>query len=124
LFPALTEASGFGHLPASYISEAIRHWADAIPELHGEGAGPDGSRLPFNRSLIFPYAFRHSYAQRHADAGTPIDVLKDLMDHRSASTTQGYYKNSQELHQPGEKPQVSRSQDRRNDVPLVLMRAL
>jgi integrase len=92
LFPALTEASGFDHLAASYISEAIRHWADAIPELHGAGAGPDGSRLPFNRSLTFPYAFRHSYAQRHADAGTPIDVLKDLMDHASASTTQGYYK--------------------------------
>jgi integrase len=92
LFPALTEASGFDHLAASYISEAIRHWADAIPELHGDGTGPDGSRLPFNRSLIFPCAFRHSYAQRHADAGTPIDVLKDLMDHASASTTQGYYK--------------------------------
>lgn len=92
LFPALTEASGFGHLPASYISEAIRRWADAIPQLHGDGIDADGSRLPFNRSLIFPYAFRHSYAQRHADAGTPIDVLKDLMDHASAVTTQGYYK--------------------------------
>jgi integrase len=92
LFPALTETSGFDHLAASYISEAIRHWADAIPELHGEGAGRDGSHLPFNRSPIFPYAFRHPYAQRHADAGTPVDVLKDLMDHRSVSTTQGYYK--------------------------------
>jgi hypothetical protein len=36
-------------------------------------------------------AFRHSYAQRHADAGTPVDVLKELMDHRSISTTMGYY---------------------------------
>ncbi len=92
LFPALTEASGFGHLPASYISEAIRRWADAIPELYGDGVDADGSRLPFNRSPTFPYAFRHSYAQRHADAGTPFDVLKDLMDHTSAVTTQGYYK--------------------------------
>jgi hypothetical protein len=55
-------------------------------------AGPDGRPLPFDRSLIFPYAFRHSYAQRHAHAGIAIDVLKELMDHRDASTTAGYYK--------------------------------
>jgi hypothetical protein len=40
--------------------------------------------------LIYPYAFRHSYAQRHADAGAPVDVLKDLMGHKSAQTTMGY----------------------------------
>jgi hypothetical protein len=31
------------------------------------------------------------YAQRHADAGTPVDVLRELMGHRSTATTQGYY---------------------------------
>ncbi|MDV6271687.1 tyrosine-type recombinase/integrase [Rhodococcus globerulus] len=41
--------------------------------------------------LVYPYAFRHSYAQRHADNGTPIDVLRDLMDHRNIQTTAGYY---------------------------------
>jgi hypothetical protein len=40
---------------------------------------------------VFLYAYRHSFAQRHADAGTPVDVLRDLMGHRSMSTTQGYY---------------------------------
>ena len=34
------------------------------------------------------------------------------------------YQNSRELHRPGEKLQVSSSQDRRNDVPLVLMPAM
>jgi hypothetical protein len=34
----------------------------------------------------------HSYAQRHADAGVPIDVLRELMDHLNAMTTQGYYR--------------------------------
>jgi len=34
---------------------------------------------------------RHSYAQRHADNGTPVDVLRQLMDHRSIQTTGGYY---------------------------------
>jgi len=43
-------------------------------------------------SLITPYALRHSYAQRHADAGVPVDVLKELMDHVSVTTTMGYYR--------------------------------
>jgi hypothetical protein len=49
-----------------------------------------------------------TYAQRHADAGVGIDVLRELMDHRKLDTTQGYYK-SRELHQAGEKSQVARS---------------
>jgi hypothetical protein len=43
--------------------------------------------------------------------------------HRSQLST-SVYANSRELHQPGEKPQVSRSRDSWNDVPLVLMPAL
>ena len=39
-----------------------------------------------------PYAYRHSYAQRHADAGVPIDVLAELLDHRSYSVTRRYYR--------------------------------
>jgi DNA-binding MurR/RpiR family transcriptional regulator len=37
-----------------------------------------------------PYAYRHSYAQRHADAGVQPDVLRELMSHRSMRTTTGY----------------------------------
>ena len=44
---------------------------------------------PFDPSMITPYALRHSYAQRHADAGVPVDVLKDLLDHAAISTTMG-----------------------------------
>jgi hypothetical protein len=40
---------------------------------------------------VFLCAYRHSYAQRHADAGTPVDVLRELMGHRCMNTTQGYY---------------------------------
>ena len=40
---------------------------------------------------MFPYAYRHTYAQRHADAGVPVDVLRELMDHLNLITTQGYY---------------------------------
>ncbi|MFL4909415.1 hypothetical protein ACJ6WF_41085 [Streptomyces sp. MMS24-I2-30] len=56
----------------------------------------DGQRVmemvPFDKSKIFPYAYRHSYAQRHADKGVPIDVLSKLMDHRQLGTTQRYYR--------------------------------
>ncbi|WP_371660697.1 tyrosine-type recombinase/integrase [Streptomyces sp. NBC_00280] len=95
LFPAITGNSGNRHLASNYLSQAIRQWVDAIPDLHAEAADTDGSPLPFDRTLIYTYAFRHSYAQRHADAGVKIDVLRDLMDHRSIQTTMGYYKVTQ-----------------------------
>ncbi|MGW1929963.1 DUF6262 family protein [Streptomyces sp. NPDC001919] len=91
LFPALTHLATRPYLHTSYLGETLRHWVDSIPHLHDEGADPHGNPLPFDRALIYAYAFRHSYAQRHADAGTPLDVLRELMDHKSVSTTQRYY---------------------------------
>ena len=91
LFPAITDRSSFKHLGANSLANALRAWVDAIPELVSDQLGPDGTRLPVDRSLIFPYAFRHSYAQRHADAGVPVDVLKELMDHRALVSTMSYY---------------------------------
>jgi integrase len=49
---------------------------------------------------------RHTYAQRHADAGLPVDVLRELLDHDSMDTTRIYY-NPRELHQTGAFPQVA-----------------
>ncbi len=92
LFPAITDTSGIRHMPANHVSLALRAWISEIPTLHTDTTEPDGDPLPFDRSKIFPYAFRHSYAQRHADAGTPLDVLRELMDHKSVQTTMGYYK--------------------------------
>jgi integrase len=46
----------------------------------------------YDKTLITPYSYRHSYAQRHADAGVPIDVLRELMDHTSMDTTKRYYR--------------------------------
>ncbi|MFD1541757.1 tyrosine-type recombinase/integrase [Nonomuraea guangzhouensis] len=91
LFPPAGEFGEVRHLISEQISPIIRAFADAVPQLLAEEFGPDGRPLPFDRSLIFPYAFRHAYCQRHADAGVPIDVLRDLMDHRSTQTTSGYY---------------------------------
>src|SRR5262249_42454367 len=36
--------------------------------------------LPYDMTTINIYTYRHSYAQRHADAGVPVDVLRELMD--------------------------------------------
>jgi hypothetical protein len=51
---------------------------------------------------------------------------RDLMARMSHDSTRAamIYQKSRELHQLGEKLQVSRSQDRRNSVPPVLMPAL
>ncbi|MGV9879215.1 tyrosine-type recombinase/integrase [Streptomyces sp. NPDC003006] len=84
-----------------WITERHRAWVDSLPEfLVAIVIERDGKRttemVPFDKSKIFPYAYRHSYAQRHADKGTPIDVLNKLMDHRQLDTTQRYYRVGEE----------------------------
>ncbi len=44
------------------------------------------------RSKVTLYAYRHTYAQRHADAGVPPDVLRELLDHLNFDTTRQYYR--------------------------------
>lgn len=46
----------------------------------------------FDRSRVFPYAFRHTYPQLRADAGVPLEILQVLMAHQEPSTTQIYYR--------------------------------
>src|SRR5256886_6453310 len=45
-----------------------------------------------DKAFITPYSYRHAYAQRHADAGVPIDVLRELMDHTSMDATKRYFR--------------------------------
>jgi integrase len=96
LFPGRRALSHTGqespHLTSDDLGNALRRWVRSLDRLNSDVAGIDGQPLPFDRSRIFPYAFRHSYAQRLADAGVAVDVLKDLMDHNSIDTTMGYYK--------------------------------
>ena len=67
----------------------LRSWSHSLPELRGPG-GED-----YVRSTITPYSFRHSFAQRHADSGTPVEVLAALMGHTRLTTTQVYYRVTQ-----------------------------
>jgi len=91
LFPARTAESVDPYIAPYQFAQSIRDWADQIPVLHSPIPTAHGTPAPFDRKLVYPYAFRHSYAQRHADAGTPIDVLRDLMDHKQISATQVYW---------------------------------
>ncbi|MFE4861175.1 hypothetical protein [Streptomyces sp. NPDC056670] len=65
--------------------------AGAPPRVEIDGRTVTRS-LPFDKVKIFPYAYRHTYCQRHADAGVPPDVLRELMDHRVLDTTQACYR--------------------------------
>ncbi|WP_199839622.1 tyrosine-type recombinase/integrase [Streptomyces sp. XY431] len=90
-----------GRKPIADLSEPHRAWVNALPEflvpvvVETDGR-PMTVKLPFDKARIFPYAYRHTYAQRHADASVAPDVLQALMDHRQMSTTEGYYRVGQE----------------------------
>ena len=83
-----------GHLTTSqFCNRIFRDWVDElIPDLVDDRLDDNGEPLAYDRTQIVPYGFRHAYAQRHADAGTRPDVLRELMDHRSLDVTMGYYK--------------------------------
>jgi integrase len=91
LFPRM-HRNPHGTIPMSpaHVSRIMRLWVTALPAV----VDVDGSAFP--REGIVAYAFRHSYAQRHADNGTPVEVLRELMAHASMVTTQGYYRVRQE----------------------------
>jgi integrase len=68
------------------LSERHRTWVDGLPQLlRADGGEHDKAKITL-------YAYRHSYAQRHADAGVPVDVLRELMDHRLLDATRQYYR--------------------------------
>ena len=68
------------------LAFAHRAWVDKLPVLRTA----DG--IEYDKRKIVLYAYRHSYAQRHADAGVPVEVLRELMSHRKLETTSGYYR--------------------------------
>jgi integrase len=90
--PLLRARQSRGHLTSACVGRAFKDWVAQIGTVDSEMLGPNGSPTQFEPSLITPYALRHSYAQRHADAAVPVDVLKELMDHAAVSTTMGYYR--------------------------------
>lgn len=93
LFPTpIKNPDGTRAMPPAQLAHVLRTWVDAMPSLDSPERDAEGLPVPFPRELVNPYAFRHSFAQRHADAGTPVDVLKELMGHTAITSTQGYYR--------------------------------
>jgi integrase len=89
---------GIRPISGAYLSDRHLRWLERIPPImvrsvtEAANGRRVSSMIPFDRSKVFLYAYRHTYAQRHADAGVPADVLRQLMDHKSIATTQIYYR--------------------------------
>jgi integrase len=85
LFPAgVMNPRGTKVCSVDFFGKLFHTRVDGLPEL----VGPGGE--PYERSSVITYCWRHCYAQRHADQGTPIEVLAGLVGHRQLNTTQGY----------------------------------
>lgn len=99
LFPRdYTNPTGTKPTEEHSFSDAHRRFIDTIAHLlRHEVVGKNGQvrEEKFDRCAVVPYAYRHSYAQRHADQGVLPDVLRDLMGHRSMQTTLTYYRISE-----------------------------
>jgi integrase len=98
LLPAPTRnPHGRRAITDGWVGERHREWVNSLPDavvptvVETDGK-PTTKMLPFDKKRIFLYAYRHTYAQRHADAGVAVDVLRDLMDHRLLETSQRYYR--------------------------------
>jgi integrase len=102
LFPSTTRnPQGRNAISAEWVGQRHRDWVGSLPPIEVPTAVEQNGHLvtkmlPFDKAKIYPYAYRHTYAQRHADAGVDVTVLKELMDHRLLSTTQGYYRVGEE----------------------------
>lgn len=93
LFPTpVKNPHGTKSFSRQLFAHVVHEWAASQPSLDSPDRDADGRVIPFPRELVIPYAFRHTFAQRHADAGTAVDVLSELMGHTTLAATQGYYR--------------------------------
>ncbi|MFL0388165.1 site-specific integrase [Curtobacterium sp. MCLR17_007] len=79
------------------IDELVAVVLDEAPFME-EVEGADGNYIRFDLTTIDAYAFRHAFAQRHADAtdreGRPTctpEELQEWMGHKSFKTTMNYF---------------------------------
>ena len=103
-------------LSTAHLQRAMRDWATALPSLDGPDRDTAGRPVPFPRDRLFPYAFRHTFAQRHADAGTPVDTLKELLGHDTVRTTLGLLPGHRQTN-PGRPGPAGTVADRRRRPP-------
>ena len=89
LFPRSTmNPHGYHPMGSLLFGDALRKWINELPSLDSDAIADDRQPLPFDRTLISGYSFRHTYAQRHADAGIAPDVLMAPEPRRSVDAKQ------------------------------------
>jgi integrase len=94
--------------------------ADGRP-LDRHGAGRIVRRAARRAGIaktVTPHTLRHAFITAALDAGVPLRDVQEAASHADPRTTMRH-DNSRVLHQPGEKPQVSRSRPGRNSVPRL-----
>ena len=68
LFPGTTIVER--HLSGNSLSSAIRTWVRGLEKLHSDEVDANGDPVPFDRSKVHPYAFRHSHCPPHSGEQT------------------------------------------------------
>jgi integrase/recombinase XerD len=118
------------HRPGDRPGRRRAHGRGGVPGCGRAAAGPARRRAdrPQDRP---PRRNRQGRHAPHAetcvtaalDAGVPLRDVQEAASHADPRTTMRY-DNSRKLHQPGEKPQVSRSQQGRNSGPRLWVAAM
>jgi hypothetical protein len=90
-------------IPIGSLDNAHREWVDSLPVLRTS----DGR--DFDKARIIPYAYRHSYAQRHADVGVAPDVLRELFYRHRDLLAQVHAREAQPPAQAAGGPAVTRA---------------
>ncbi|MDQ3306727.1 MAG: site-specific integrase, partial [Actinomycetota bacterium] len=85
-------SDGTSHIDTGLVNGWFRTWLARMPMIEAGPLDEHANPVPFDKNAIKPHAFRHTYAQTMADSGVAPSVLRELMDHRSLSTTLGYYR--------------------------------
>jgi integrase len=83
---------GIRALTDKHLARLHRQWIKALPVLWSGERTEDGTEIEFDKARVSPKAYRHTYAQRHADNGTPVEELRALMGHDSLTSTQIYFR--------------------------------
>src|SRR5689334_4100016 len=93
--------------------------------LDRHGAGRIVRRIARRAGItkpVGPHTLRHAFITATLDAGVPLRDVQEAASHADPRTTMRY-DNSRELHQPGEKPQVTWSVQAPNRFRCPLARA-
>jgi len=74
--------------PHGWLRKALNRGARAVPDIVG---------------TLGNHRLRASFATRHAEVGTPLSAIKDMMGHESVVTTMGYIEDNLDIQKEAQK---------------------